>query len=201
MKNLIVGLTGGIACGKTTVARIFQNFGADVINTDNMGHRLLESDPSIRNKIVAAFGRRVLKDEKEIDRPMLSGIVFDNPNYMRALNGIIHPPLLELIESEIKRRKSTSEDKIIIVDAPLLMELDMADAMDSVVAVYADEDVQIHRLAKRGLSKQDALKRIRAQMSASEKARRANFVIDTNDSLSDTAQQARRVWEDLTGMM
>ena len=197
MKNLIVGLTGGIACGKTTIARMFQNFGGDVINTDDMGHQLLKNDPTVYKKIVAAFGMRVLNDKEEIDRSKLSRIVFDNPHYLRALNGIIHPPLLKLIESKIKQRISSVEYKVIVVDAPLLMELNMTHTVDSVVVVYADEDVRIQRLALRGLSEEDAMKRIRSQMPVSEKARMADFVIRTNNSLSDTAQQARRVWEDL----
>jgi dephospho-CoA kinase len=200
MKNLIVGLTGGIACGKTTVARVFQTFGADVIDTDVMGHQLLKSDPAVYRQIVTAFGRRVLNDREEIDRPELGRIVFDNPVYLRALNKIVHPPLIRLIEGEIRQRMSAVESKIIVVDAPLLIEVDMTDTVDTVVVVYADEDVQVRRLMQRGLSEQDALKRIRSQMPSHEKARLADFVIETNGSLSDTARQARRVWEDLTSI-
>lgn len=197
MKNLIVGLTGGIACGKTTIAKMFRNFGADVINTDSMGHQLLKDDPDVYKKILAVFGRRVLDDKGEIDRSKLSRIVFDNPHYLRALNGIVHPPLLKRIEDKIKQRISPVEYKVIVVDAPLLMELNMTHMVDLVVVVYVDEDVQIQRLMMRGLSEEDAIKRIRSQMPTSEKARIADFVIQTNGSLSDTAQQARQVWEDL----
>ncbi len=198
MKNLIVGLTGGIACGKTTVARIFQNFGADIVDTDAMGHQLLKDDPTVYKKIVAAFGMRVLNDKNEIDRSKLGRIVFEHPNYLRVLNGIVHPPLLERIEDKIQARISPTEYKVIMVDAPLLFELNMANTMDSVIAVCADEDVQIQRLKLRGLSEEEAIKRIRSQMPVSEKARMADFLIETNNSLSDTAQQATQVWEDLT---
>lgn len=194
MKSLIVGLTGGIACGKTTVADMFQSFGAGVIDADSMAHQLLKDDLLVKKKIVATFGECVLNDEGEVDRSKLGRIVFDNPDYLHALNEIVHPPVIERIEAEIERKLSSAEHKIVVVDVALLIERDLTHMVDSVVLVYADEDVQMQRLIQRGLSRSDAQKRIQSQMPSHQKARFADLIIYTDGSLSDTAEQAKQVW-------
>ncbi len=196
-KNLVVGLTGGIACGKTTVTKIFQNFGADVIDADLLYHQLLRDDPSVKNKIIATFGERILNDKGEIDRSKLGPIVFGNPDHLRTLNELVHPPVIRRMKAEIERKLSSAENKIILVVVPLLIETNMTYMVDSVVLVYADEEIQIQRLMQRGLSQEDAQKRIRSQMSSQEKARFADFIIYNNGSLSDTTRQAKQVWKAL----
>jgi dephospho-CoA kinase len=200
-KKLVVGLTGGIACGKTTVAEIFRNFGADVIDVDSLGHQLLKDDLSAKKKIVATFGRHILDDKGEIDRSKLGCIVFDNPDYLRALNELIHPPLIERTKADIEQKLSSVEHSIVVVDAALLIELNLMYMVDSVVLVYADEDIQMQRLMQRGLSREDARKRIRSQMPSYKKAHFADFVIYNSGSLSDTTRQAKQVWEALTKTM
>ena len=197
-KSLVVGLTGGIACGKTTVANVFQSFGADVIDADSLGHQLLKRDPSVYEKLVATFGGCILNDKGEIDRSKLGRIVFDNPDYLRKLNELIHPPLIERIKVEIEQKLSSVEPRIIIVDAALLIELNLTYMVDSVVLVYADESVQMQRLMERGLPQAEARNRILSQKPSHEKERFADFIIYNNGSLSDTTRQAKCVWEALT---
>ena len=197
-ENLVVGLTGGIACGKTTVAEIFKKFGAEVIDTDSLGHQLLKSDPSIREKLVSAFGNGILDGRGEIDRSKLGRLVFDNPDCLRILNEIIHPPIIELTNAEIKRKLSSGKNEVVVIDAALLIELNLMYMVDSVVLVCADEDTQVRRLIQRGLSQEDAQKRIRSQMPSHEKARFADFIIYTDGSMSDTIKQAEQVWKALT---
>ncbi len=196
-KNLIIGLTGGIACGKTTVARLFQNFGADVIDADLVGHRLLREDPFVKKKLVATFGASILDDKDEIDRSKLGRTVFDSPDQLRALSEIVHPPIIERIKADIAK-KSSSAKSIIVIDAALLIELDLTYMVDFVVLVYADANTQMQRLMKRGLSYDDAHRRIKSQMPSHEKTRFADFIIYNNGSLSNTAKQAKEVWRALT---
>ena len=196
-KNLIIGLTGGIACGKTTVAGLFHSFGADVIDADSVGHRLLREDPSVKKKLVATFGASILDDKDEIDRSKLGRTVFDSPDQLRALSEIVHPPIIERIKADIAK-KSSSAKSIIVIDAALLIELDLTYMVDFVVLVYADANTQMQRLMKRGLSYDDAHRRIKSQMPSHEKTRFADFIIYNNGSLSNTAKQAKEVWRALT---
>ena len=205
-KKLVVGVTGGIACGKTTVAEILRNFGADIVDADSLGHQLLKYDPSLKKKVIATFGRRILNDKGEIDRSKLGRIVFDNPDYLRTLNELIHPPLIERTKAEIEQKLSVGargnvpvqEHRVVVVDAALLIELNLMDMVDLVVLIYADEDVQMQRLMQRGLSREDAQKRIRSQMPSCLKKKFADFIIYNNGSLSDTTRQVKQVWEALT---
>ncbi len=198
-KNLIIGLTGGIACGKTTVAKLFQDFGAEVIDADLVGHRLLREDPSVKEKLVATFGASILDSKNEINRSKLGRIVFNSPDQLQALSKIVHPPIVERIKADIARRSSSAQKSIIVIDAALLIELDLVYMVDFVVLVYADESIQMQRLTQRGLSSEDAQRRIKSQMPSHEKTRFADFTINNNGSLSNTAKQAKEVWRALTG--
>ena len=198
-KNPVIGLTGGIACGKNTVAEMFQSFGAHVIDADLMVHQLLKNDLSVKHKVVAVFGRSVLNDNGEIDRRKLGRIVFDNTDYRHALEEIIHPPVLEFMEAEARQKLSSGECAAVVLNVPLLIEKGLTDMVDSVVLVSAHEDVQMQRLARRGLSTEEAQQRIRSQMPSSEKAQFADFIIQNDGTLSDTAEQTKQVWEVLMG--
>jgi dephospho-CoA kinase len=200
-KNLIIGLTGGIACGKTTVARLFQNFGADVIDADSVGHQLLREDLSVKKKLVATFGASILDSKNEIDRLKLGHIVFNSPDQLQALNKIVHPPIIERIKADVAKKSSSAEKSIIVIDAALLLELDLTYMVDFVVLVHADENIQMQRLMKRGLSYEDARRRINSQMPSHEKTRFVDFVIYNNGSLSNAAKQAEEVWRALTELL
>jgi len=200
-KNLIVGLTGGIACGKTTVAGLFQDFGAHVIDADLVGHRLLREDPATKKKLVATFGSSILDTKDEIDRSKLGRIVFDSLDQLQALSEIVHPPIIERIKTDIAKKSSSAEKSIIVIDAALLIELDLTYMVDFVVLVYADENIQMQRLMERGLSYEDAQRRMKSQMPFAEKTRFADFIIYNNGSLSNTAKQAKEVWRALTEVM
>jgi len=191
---MVIGLTGGIACGKTTVANIFQNLGATVINLDSLGHQVLKNDPLVYEKLVYSFGCGILNDNGEIDRRKLGRLVFDNPDYLNVLNSITHPKIIQLSNEIIKQEIAQDNSKVVVLDVPLLIECNMTGMVDSVVLVHANEDKQIKRLMKRGLSKEDARKRIQSQMPFKEKKRFANYIIYTNGSLDNTKKQTEQVW-------
>lgn len=194
-KKKIIGLTGGIACGKDTVAEMFHEYGAHIINADQVVHQLLRDNSSVKSEIISTFGANILDDREEISRPKLGKIVFGNPDLLGKLNEIIHPRVVKLINEEAKENLLLEENSAVILNVPLLIETNLTCMVDSVVLVFADEEVQIKRLAQRGFSKEDALKRIKSQMPSSEKAKFADFIIYNNGSLSDTAKQVKKIWK------
>ncbi|MEK7400369.1 MAG: dephospho-CoA kinase [Candidatus Poribacteria bacterium] len=191
---MIIGLTGGIASGKTAIAKLFQDLGATIVDLDSLSHYLLKNDKLINEKLVYGFGCGILNDRGEIDRSKLGRLVFDNPDYLNFLNNIIHPRVIQLSGEIIQQELANDSSKIIVMDVPLLIECNMTDKVDLVVLVYADEETQIQRLLSRGLSESDAIKRIRSQMPFKEKQPFADYIIDNNDSFDDVTKQVKEIW-------
>ena len=194
---MVIGLTGGIACGKTTIAKIFQNLGAIIIDLDSMSHQLLKNDPLIYEKLLYSFGCGILNEKGEIDRKKLGRLVFDNPDYLNVLNRIVHPPLIQITLEKIKQELTQDKNRIVVLDAALLIECNLTDMVDSVVLAYADESTQLRRLKERGLSEDEARKRIQSQMPFKEKQYFADYIICTNGSLNDTIKQVEQIWVSL----
>lgn len=190
---MVIGLTGGISCGKTTVAKVFKDLGAYVIDVDSLGHYLLENDPEVYREIVRRFGTEILKDDGKIDRAKLGRIVFSDASALRTLNAIVHPPLIELTKSRVKWALEDGND-IVVIDAALLIELNLMDTVDLVILVCSDEEKQIERLVQKGLTKDEALSRVRAQLPTCEKVRFADFIIYNNGSLEELYNQSKEVW-------
>lgn len=194
---MVIGLTGGIACGKTTIAKRFQELGAEIIDVDAIGHHLLRNDPSVYKKVIEEFGCDILNEKGEIDRSKLGQIVFNNYEKLKILNQIIHPQLIELTKEMIAKSIAEDKNKIILVDAALLIELNLIYMVDKVILAYVDEDTQVQRLIQRGMSYEEAFKRIRSQMPSSEKMRFADFIIHTSCSLKETIDQVDKVWKEI----
>ena len=193
-KPLVIGLTGGLATGKTTVAGMLARYGAKVIDADAIGHGLLEQGTRVYGAIVRCFGPGVLTADKAIDRRALSQIVFSDKARLQKLNSIIHPEIIRIVKKEIaKVRKG-----VVVLDAPLLVETGFYRNVDKVVVVTSSQARQIQRLQERlRLSRREILKRIRSQMPLSDKVRVADFVIDNNGTRNDlrkTVTQIRRMW-------
>lgn len=187
----IIGLTGGIASGKSTVSRALQDLGAIIIDADEVAHAIIEPGKPAWEDIVEHFGTEVLNPDQTIDREKLGAIVFNDPARLQVLNQITHPRVGEQFKQMIKNIKSQQSDAVLFIEVPLLYETHMDRICDEVWVVWVDEETQIQRLMKRdGLSREDALKRIDAQMSLDEKARRADFVIDNRFSVEETIESA-----------
>ncbi len=182
---------------KTTIAKRFQELGAEIIDVDAIGHYLLKNDPSIYKKVIEEFGRDILNEKGEIDRSKLGQIVFSDYEKLRILNRIIHPPLIELTKKIIAQLITENKKKIILVDAALLIELNLTYMVDKVILAYTNEDIQIQRLIQRGMSYEEAFKRIRSQMPSSEKIHFADFVIHTDCSLEETIRQVDNIWKEI----
>ena len=195
---LIVGLTGGIASGKSLVARVFKDLGAHVIDADRIVHELLAPGQQAWEEVLSYFGSAIQLPDKSIDRRKLGEIVFNDPDKRQWLNHCLHPRVFEVYTTQVKHIGARQPDAVVVLDAALLIETGYDRKMDKVVVVYADEECQLRRLMERDrFSREQAMARIRSQMPLSEKRLRADYVIDNCGNREDTEQQAKQVFSRL----
>ena len=197
---LIIGLTGGIVGGKSTVASMFKDLGAKIVDADKLGHSVILPHRPAWEKITRLFGKDILRNDLTIDRERLGKIVFTNQTLLKKLNEITHPEIIKLIKKEINlaKNKTHSQEKILIIDAALIYEAKIDRLMDKIIVVYINEDEQVKRLVKRdNLSKEEALQRIKSQMPMKEKVKMADYVIDNSSSLDKTKKQVEKIWKKL----
>jgi dephospho-CoA kinase len=191
LSTYLIGLTGNIATGKSTVAKMLEELGATVIDADALVHELQRSGTSVFNDIVAAFGPGILDRAGKIDRKALGSIVFADPDKLRVLESIVHPAVL--IESA--RRIMEAPTPIVVYEAIKLIEAGRAEICDALWVVTARSGVQLQRLMRdRQMSEAEARQRIAAQPPQSEKIARATVVIDNSDALVDTRQQVETAY-------
>lgn len=197
---LIIGLTGGIVSGKSTVVRMFKDLGAKIVDADKLGHKVILPQETAWKRIIKIFGKDILQKDQTINRKKLGKIVFANQNLLKKLNKITHPEIIKLIKKEISLAKDDSkeEKKILIIDAALIYETKIDRLMDKIIVVYLDEEEQLKRLIKRNnLSKKEALQKIKSQIPLKEKIEIADYVIDNSNSLDKTREQVKKIWENL----
>ena len=188
-----IGITGSIACGKSTVSNYLIAKGYTIIDADKIGHVALTSNDAKR-KLSEKFGDEILENN-EINREKLGKLVFGNDDNLKILNSIIHPKIKELI---LKLQEEHRDEDLVFLDIALLYEANFVDLVEKVAVVYVDEDVQLERLMTRNfLSKEEALKRIESQMSPQEKASLGDFVINNSYRKEDTFQQIDEILEKL----
>ncbi len=194
---LEVGLTGGIACGKTAVRRRFDENGIPTLDADAVVHRLFEPNTSVSRELETHFGAKVLAADGSVDRKALGAIVFQYPSERRRLEAIVHPRVLEAIDSFFEAARDNSA-VVAVVDAALMYETGSHERYDQVVVAYCSRELQKQRLMRRdALSEEQAERRIGAQMPAAEKRDRADYVIDTSGTMEQTLQRADTVLEQL----
>ena len=194
---VVIGLTGGICSGKSTVAAMFRRFGATVIDADQVAHELVEPDQPLFEAVASAFGREVVGADGQIDRRRLGAMVFADPKARRRLEEILHPAIILECERRI-RQAGISGAAACLLDAALLIESGWHTRCDAVILVEASEAVQLDRLeGARGLSRDDAMLRIRAQMPQEEKRPHARYVIENEGLIEETERQVKAVWEQL----
>ncbi len=192
----VIGLTGNIATGKSTVSRMLEDLGACVIDADQVAHRLMRVGSAVHKAVVDRFGPHVLAPDGEIDRQKLGEIVFSDPAALRDLDALTHPRVRE----EVKRLVAGCRCPVVVVEAIKLLESGMHEDCDAVWVVTAPRAVQVERLMQRsGLSQAQAELRVDAQGSQEEKAARADIVIANGGSLECTRLQVERAWWSLFG--
>ncbi len=189
----IIGLTGGIGSGKSTVAEFLAELGAVVLDADKIGHEILATDAEVRQEIVDNFGRQVLDREGNISRKKLADIVFKDRESLIKLNLITHPPIYRRLQSILEAYQQQGIE-VVVIDAPLLIEAGWATRVDETWVTIAPKEVIVERLEKRGLKREDILSRISMQILPEDRMKAAKIVINTNVSLEDLKQAITDLW-------
>lgn len=201
MEKIVIGLTGGIASGKTTVLNEFKKFKFIMTaDCDEICHRLYESR-KISNMIIKNFGTDILTDG-EIDRKKLGKIVFSSPQKRKILENILHPSVIKEIKNKIKKFRKDNSKKLMVVDIPLLFEVNLTNLVDKILLAYAPRRVQIQRLMKRdGLPKEEIIKRLNSQLPWRYKLQRADYIINTTRRMADIRKKVNEIISNLINGM
>ena len=202
-RGTIVGITGGIACGKTTVSELLAEKGAIPINADEIGHQLLKADSPVIDELTDTFGQDILDASGDVSRKKLGAIVFKDKAARERLNSILHPLIIQ--RSRAQARQLVEEDPtcVVLLDAPLLIEAGAYDTVDLIVVVTASPETQLRRTLERSiaqgrpLTETEAQARIDSQMPVTEKVKYADVVIENEGTLEDLCMQVEVLWERL----
>lgn len=193
---ITIGLTGGIATGKSLVSQLLEEYGAFVINADLLAHKLYLPETAGFNELVVHFGDTILNIDGTIDRNKLASIVFSDKSEMDNLNSIMHP----LIYEDIKRLISDLSEKnylIVIVEAAILIEAGWQDLFDQIWVVSSNAENVISRLMTRnGLTREESLKRINSQMSLEDRLKYADVIVENNRDINSLSSKIKELWED-----
>ncbi|HTG81981.1 MAG TPA: dephospho-CoA kinase [Geobacteraceae bacterium] len=197
----VIGLTGGIASGKSTVANILARLGAAVVDADQLAREVVAPGEAAYRELVAEFGEAILKPDRTIDRPTLGKIVFADPAARKRLEAITHPAIGRMAEQRLAELKQAGAEIVFYV-APLLIEAGITSRVDEVWVVYLDEPTQLERLIVRdGISREDALRRLAAQMPMDEKKKYGTVVIDNRGTPEETERRVKEAWERRSGVI
>ena len=189
----VIGLTGGIGSGKSTVSQLLAELGAVILNADEIGHEAFKPDSEIWRQVVAAFGRQILAPDGNIDRKKLGNIVFGNPESLSRLNQIMHPRMYALVKAQLEeyRRQGVG---VVVLEAPLLLEAGWTSLVDEVWVTTAPEATVLKRLEERtGLSQAESLTRLRSQLPAEERLKYADVVINTDCDMDELKAQVKEL--------
>ncbi len=194
----VIGLTGGVGSGKSTVARILRDLGAEVIDADEAAHAVYEPGTPGFEAVVREFGESVVRGGR-IDRERLGRLVFNDEESRRRLNAIVHPLVREWMAARTTEAFERGAE-VVVQDVPLLYENGLEGLFSSIVLVYVPEDLQVERLVEgRGFTDQRSRAVIAAQMPIEEKRRRSHHIIDNSGTLEATRQQVEEIWQQITG--
>jgi len=193
---VLLGVTGGIACGKTVVANMLEELGAVLIDLDLIARQVVEPGKPALRETIDYFGREVLQEDGTLNRKKLSGLVFSDSEKREKLEGFTHPHIFEELLKQVN--DVTAKDPIIQVVVPLLIEKSLQSLFDKVLVVHITLDLQIKRLVERdGISKEEAANMLKAQMPIDEKLAHADFVVHNEGSMEETRKQVQEIWQAL----
>ena len=199
---LIVGLTGGVASGKTAASQALKEEGAYIIDADQIARELVQPHQPAWNELIRAFGKEILQEDGSLHRKKLADKVFADPKQRKRLNQILHPRIKEEMDRRTKEIGQKDPEAIVVIDAPLLVELGDHHEMDKLIVVTSTQTQQIERLKDRdGISPEEALRILSSQMPLGEKVKLADFVIGNEGSLGETKKRAKEVFKELKKVM
>lgn len=192
---IIVGLTGGIGSGKTTVSNLFADLGIDIIDTDVIAHDLVNHDPSVLKQIVTLFGDDILQDDQTLDRKKLAKIIFSQKDGKQQLEGILHPKIRAVVQNQLQNCKSRdTPPKYVIVVIPLLFETEFNDLLDRVLVVLADEPIRIQRIKQRDHRSLEQIQAIiSSQVGDEKRISEADDIIENNHDLAALKPQIKQL--------
>ncbi len=190
----VIGLTGGIGSGKSTIAGLLTKLGATTIDTDKIGHEVLDTDSEARKRVLTSFGRQILNTDGSVNRKELGKIVFADGKALFRLNCIMHPIIYRLVKNKLIQYKKGGVD-VVVIDAPLLIEANWVSMVDVVWVVTANEASIIKRLQNTGLSRDEAMARIRCQLSEDERFKQADIIIKNDYSLHELKLKVGEIWQ------
>lgn len=195
---VVIGVTGGVGTGKSTVARLFGELGAAVIDADALARGLMEPNRPAWKRIIREFGEGILHDDRTINRKRLAALVFADAKRRKRLEDIIHPPVTRLIQAQLRRFRRSRRVRAVVLDVPLLVETGARGLVDALVVVTATPTVQRRRLkGQRGWSDEEITARIGAQQELSAKVELADHVVENAGSVEATRTQVKRIWKQL----
>ena len=191
---MVIGLTGGIASGKSTVSSLLKELGACIIDVDEVGRGVVEKGEKAYNEIVDYFGNEILLPDGGINRKALGHIVFSDSNKLKKLNSITHPHIIDRVKEIIRKCKAEGIE-IIVVDAAILIEMGLHTVCDTIWLVSVNRETQLKRLMERDkYPYEEANNRIKAQLSDEKKSRYADVIIDNNGSLDELKEEVKKQW-------
>lgn len=190
-----IGLTGNLGMGKSTVSELFKKLGAQVINADKIVESLLD-EPDVVEEIERLFGKEVLINGK-VNKNYIANIVFENPLMRIYLENIIHPKVFEKIDEIIKNLPKRGDPTIVVVEAPIIFERGYQNKFDVIITVFTSEETAIERLEKKGVSKEEAIRRLKSQFPIEMKKSKSDYIIDNSGSLEETALQVEAIFQKL----
>ncbi|MGZ3603787.1 MAG: dephospho-CoA kinase [Thermodesulfobacteriota bacterium] len=195
---LIVGLTGGVASGKTAVSGVLKEEGAYIIDADQIARELVQPHQPAWNELVRTFGEEILQEDRSIDRKKLADRVFADPNQRKLLDQILHPLITEEMDRRTKEIGQKNPQAIVVIDAPLLIEVGYHRQVDKVMVVTSTQAQQFERLkARDGINFEEALRILSSQMPIEEKVKLADFVIRNEGSLAEVRKRTKEVFREL----
>ena len=193
----VIGLTGGIGSGKSTVSQYLAELGAKIIDGDKVGHEAFKPNTEAWHDVVATFGRQILTSSGEIDRKKLGEMVFNDPESLLQLNKIMHPRMIDMIEAQIEEYRQQGID-VVVLEAAVLIEANWTSHVDEVWVTVTPEPAVLKRLKEqRGLEEEQTLARIRSQLSQEERMKHADVVINNDGDLNEVKAKVRELWERL----
>ncbi|MFD1773137.1 dephospho-CoA kinase [Paenibacillus rhizophilus] len=195
---MIMGLTGGIASGKSTVSAILAEKGAKVVDADAIAREVMLPGHEVLAAVAKHFGEGILLPDGTLNRSKLGEIVFNDPEALKALNGMTHPAIRRITRERMQALEKEAPERLVIADIPLLFESGQEDMFERILVVYAPREIQLERLMKRnGLTREQAEARLDSQMDIELKRAKADFVINNSGDVADTERQIAVLWDRL----
>lgn len=192
----IIGLTGSIGSGKSTVAELVAEFGIPVIDTDKIGHQLLEEDTGVRSALLQHFGDNIMDTDGKVDRATLASLVFGNPQALTFLNTLLHPQIRQKLKQWLNNQRGAGVE-LVLVEVPLLIETGWTDMFDFIWVTTAPREVILSRLAAKGMTPEAISARFKSQLSDIERFKHAHSIIDTNANLENIKTTLAQLLSDI----